>query len=327
MKFTYNGKSTDDFGVTVADFNYSSTISSGLTREVLKGENSSYRLVPNHYGTKYSSVIEFTRTLIKKDQSSFSREEIEKIVKWLTSPRRPLELEVSKNYDDTGSSGIIDENEALYSSENEPVYTLEGNLFICNNNTKTIVSENIVAINETETDESMYYNGLFTDIQYEVGSGGIVGITFTFMNDSPFVREHCRQSYELRGANSEYIYTVECNSDEEEGYTYPTITMTYNSTNSLESTLKISNITDNGNTMICKLLSKNETQVNCQYQTVSSAASSATFDTLGWSEIDDLYWLRLVDGENKLKFSVANAPVNITIDYTVLKKAGELFEY
>ena len=325
MKFTYNGKSTDDFGVTVADFNHSTTISSGLAREVLKGENSSHRLVPNHYGTKYSSVIEFTRTLIKKDQSSFSKEEIGKIVKWLTSPRKTLELGVSKNYNkDTGSSDVIDETDALYSSENEPVYTSESSLIICNNNTKTVISEEVVAANEAE--DIMYYNGLFTDIQYEIGSSGIVGITFTFTNDSPFVREHHKQSYEIRGS-SEYIYSFDCDTDEEEGYIYPVITMTYNSTNTLNSTVTITNITDCGNTMVCKLLSKNETEINCQYQTIESAASTATFDTLGWSEVDDLYWLRLVDGENKLKFSVSNAPVNITIDYTVLKKAGELFEY
>ena len=91
--FTYNGKSSDDFGVIlcVAD-QQPDSIAMGLTREALKGEITSRRPVANWYNTKYSDVLSFEVTITKPENRAFSRDEVRDINAWLTGPRTPTLL-------------------------------------------------------------------------------------------------------------------------------------------------------------------------------------------------------------------------------------------
>ena len=90
--FTYNGKSSDDFGVIICASEQPESIPMGLTREILKGEITSRRPVSNWYNTKYSDVLTFEVTITKPENRAFSREEIRDINAWLTGPRTPTLL-------------------------------------------------------------------------------------------------------------------------------------------------------------------------------------------------------------------------------------------
>lgn len=90
--FTYNGKSSDDFGVIICASEQPESIPMGLTREILKGEITSRRPVSNWYNTKYSDVLTFEVTITKPENRAFSREEVRDINAWLTGPRTPTLL-------------------------------------------------------------------------------------------------------------------------------------------------------------------------------------------------------------------------------------------
>lgn len=90
--FTYNGKSSDDFGVILCTSEQLDSIPMGLTRETLKGEITSKRPIANWYNTKYSDVLSFEVTITKPEDRAFSRDEVRDINAWLTGPRTPTLL-------------------------------------------------------------------------------------------------------------------------------------------------------------------------------------------------------------------------------------------
>lgn len=63
--FTYNGYSSEDFGLMLGGFNVNEDIPLGLSRNILKGEMNRYRKIPNFMGTSYVDVLQFTISLIK----------------------------------------------------------------------------------------------------------------------------------------------------------------------------------------------------------------------------------------------------------------------
>lgn len=95
MNFTYNNISTISKSLLVVDFDAKESLESGLKREVIKGDTNSCRLVANHFGTNYTSTINFTKALVKSDYSAFTQSEIRSINKWLTSPKTPKKMEVT----------------------------------------------------------------------------------------------------------------------------------------------------------------------------------------------------------------------------------------
>ena len=90
--FTYNGISSDDYGIILCAVTQPDSIPMGLKREIIKGEITSNRSVANWYNTKYSDVLSFDITMTKPEDRAFSREEIRDINAWLTGPRTPALL-------------------------------------------------------------------------------------------------------------------------------------------------------------------------------------------------------------------------------------------
>lgn len=166
------------------------------------------------------------------------------------------------------------------------------------------------------------YKGLFTDIQYKVANG-IVGIIFTFTNNSPFLYE---VKEEIKTLTSHSTWYYECSSDEAYEYCYPKLEITYKGTNE-GTTLYFNNFTDH-NSFVINLKKDNTVTIDCKNQIIK--------DTLGTIPISDfmnennqIYWLRLVDGINR--FDIAsennNYPCEIKITNYEIRKAGEIYEY
>lgn len=274
MKFTYNGQSTDDFNVIVASFDFTDELTSGLTREIIRSEFNTVNSILNHMGTKYSEPITFTRTLIKNPNNDelepFTEMEIRNIVKWLTSPKVPMDLLVNKS---------------------------------CNNTEKTYL-----------------YKGLFTDIQYKVANG-IVGIIFTFTNNSPFL-------YEIK----EDIKTIEegttwnyvCDSDEAYEYCYPKLEITYTGDN--EGTILYFNNATDSKSFKINLKKYNAVIIDCKNQIVKDASGTLPITDF-MNENNQIYWLRLIDGTNKFNIVANDYPCEIKITNHEIRKAGEIYEY
>lgn len=94
--FYYNNKALSDFGMIMVKPDNDDT--SGLNRELLKGEVTSYRKVANHYGTKYSDVIILYFLIIKHnfdtDNSELTYDEMRALQSWVTSKETPSPLTV-----------------------------------------------------------------------------------------------------------------------------------------------------------------------------------------------------------------------------------------
>lgn len=271
MKFTYDGKSTDDFDVFVASFETVDELTSGLTREVIRSEFNTVNSIPNHIGVKYSEPIEFTRALIKKDESEFTEMEIRAIAKWLTSPKIPMDMLITASCDDNGKTYL--------------------------------------------------YKGLFTDIKYKVANG-IVGIVFTFTNESPFLYEI---KEDLKTVSEETTWNYVCDSDEAYEYSYPKLEITYIGEND-STTLSLTNITDNSKSFSIPLSKNNTVTIDSKKQIIANMDNSFKFTDF-MDENEQVYWLRLVDGTNELNISSDNYPCEIKITNHEIRKAGEIYEY
>lgn len=92
QSFTYNGVSSDDYGIILCAVTQPDSIQMGLKREIIKGEITSNRSVANWYNAKYSDTLSFEITITKPEDRAFSREEVRDINAWLTGPRTPTLL-------------------------------------------------------------------------------------------------------------------------------------------------------------------------------------------------------------------------------------------
>lgn len=93
-RFTYNGKSSEDFDLILVNVGTEEGSSSLLSRQSIHTDMTQSRPKINDKGTKYSNVLSFPVSLIKKDKKPLEPEEIRSITTWLTGPRyaRPLNI-------------------------------------------------------------------------------------------------------------------------------------------------------------------------------------------------------------------------------------------
>ena len=104
MKFEYNGKSAEDFGIIVLKLD---DVNMGLSREIIKGGKTKFRARSNHYGTKYTDDITFSIVIMKnpcnvtnQNDLYFTSSDVRKINAWLTSPQYPAKLIIEDEYYD-----------------------------------------------------------------------------------------------------------------------------------------------------------------------------------------------------------------------------------
>lgn len=274
IHFEYNNLSTADKNLLIVDFEEKDNLESGLNREILKSETNSARFNSNYLGTKYTNVITFTKSLVKADESAFTRDEISSIAGWLTSPKYPRTLKVTD-----------DDNHIIY------------------------------------------YEGLFTSLQYKTAGIGVIGITFTFTNNSPFCYIEETDSYELtQNGSIEFL----CHSDCYEDYSYPAVSLKYNGTENdyARITFKNEQITNINHSVSYKCLSHLEYRVDNEKRMLKSAISDDIgYEEIGWSADSDVGWLRLINGKNIFDITSTAYPVTITITNKSPKKLGELYDY
>lgn len=110
--FEFNGKSSEDFDLTIVSFDVLNSISMGLERNVNIGEMNFFRQRPNHFGATYTNPLQFDVTVVKNpdtsDRKFFTRSEIGQINAWLTSPRFPKLFHMTDYDDATESDEYVD---------------------------------------------------------------------------------------------------------------------------------------------------------------------------------------------------------------------------
>lgn len=109
--FTYNGASSQDYGLAIGGLQVDTDVPLAMAREILRGTMNRYRVIPNHMGTAYQEVLIFTISMIKDpctygDDYIYTEDEVDEIVTWLTAPQYPTlfhmydeEPDIYKKYD------------------------------------------------------------------------------------------------------------------------------------------------------------------------------------------------------------------------------------
>ena len=95
-------------------------------------------------------------------------------------------------------------------------------------------------------------------------------------------------------------YSITNTSDCHEDYIYPLIKISPKSHGSIT----IKNLTDNNSSMTINVLKNNDLYIDCQYLKMYDIANSIiSFEDLGVNDIDNIYWPRLLYGENVFEFT------------------------
>lgn len=106
--FSFDNRKLSTQKLISVNFDDDTTLPSSITREMDFSEMNKYRLKQNDYGIKYSDVLTFDLHLMKDiniypDQTDleFSNAEYEQIVSWLTSPKNNKWMTITKENGET----------------------------------------------------------------------------------------------------------------------------------------------------------------------------------------------------------------------------------
>lgn len=160
------------------------------------------------------------------------------------------------------------------------------------------------------------YCGKFTETTWIPDNEGFSGVTFTFENNSAYAKEH--REFTFSSDTNNWSFVLDCDSDELEEYVYPVITfINPNSTTEI----KITNHTDIGeiNNNTLKVEKDIPLIMDCRHCILTNGVTNGTFsfDDVGWADVGNIYWPRLIPGENEIWI---DKPCTIKVSYDVVRK-------
>lgn len=181
--------------------------------------------------------------------------------------------------------------------------------------TSSQYSQKLQLFEDRETNIICTYNGIFLETDWIPMCNGWVGVTFTFQSTTPYPYKHFSKQYTVRQSGT---LEINCDTDSNE-YIYPVLKIV----EPVErASIKIQSITDNNNAITVNALKDLPITIDCQNCIVKDFTTDGliSFSDLGWSDIGNIYWLRLLPGRNQIKVT-GNADITIDFDY-VYKKVG-----
>ena len=164
------------------------------------------------------------------------------------------------------------------------------------------------------------YFGKFEKTEWLISSGGFIGLKFYFANNDAYPKKHYEHTYQIRG--KETIRLI-CESDELEEYIYPTISITEKVNPKSQATIVFDS--DNSYCVVVNTLEGLNINIDSQYCIVNDGTTSGVISMkdLGWSDMGNIYWPRLIPGENIIGID-GNVDVVISYDAPYKKVGGWL---
>ena len=161
------------------------------------------------------------------------------------------------------------------------------------------------------------YFAVVTEIEPQVFGGDVWGFDITFETNAPYAwSELIVREYQNSGTTTK-TFTV--NNSERQGLIFPTIKILpdVSGAGSGRVAIAIKNLRDN-RTVSMNVLRELIT-MDCQHGMFYSQTGLFTFEDLGISDVDSIYWPRLYNGQNRFQLT-GNA--TFTFEYREPRKVG-----
>ena len=162
------------------------------------------------------------------------------------------------------------------------------------------------------------YCGTFTETEWIPQGVGYIGVTFTFQCDFAYAWQFHDETRYTTGDDASSIYVI---TDDTEDYVYPRIK--FKAINNGDSPILhdvefefINNTdSDNGFTMTTQI--DKTIVMDCQSCRVTDNAGNLfRYDDLGWEDVGNIYWPRLVNGFNNFTVkSDSDVTIEMQISY------------
>lgn len=166
---------------------------------------------------------------------------------------------------------------------------------------------------DCDGNEFMHYYGKFISTEWVVSNDNFIAVNFTFLVNGTHGYQHHVETYGADPENptADWSFDINCHSDELEEWVYPKVTISrINLDNNVSFTLI--NTADNNRQMKITTNRKDTFYIDCQNNILSEESGVVDFEDLGWSDVGDIYWLRLKPGINHIDMTGA---INIKLEY------------
>ena len=169
---------------------------------------------------------------------------------------------------------------------------------------------------DCDGNEFMHYYGKFTQTEWLVYKNFLT-VIFTFSVNGSYGYQHHTVNVNYGGIiespNDQWSFTLGCESDELEEWVYPKLTIS-KVDHDHDVSFSLTNNTDPGstNTMSINTARKDDFYIDCQNCIIAEQSGLVNFEDLGWTDVGNIYWLRLKPGDNAIS---VKGVVNLKIEY------------
>lgn len=139
---------------------------------------------------------------------------------------------------------------------------------------------------------------------------------FEFTCNSAYGKKYFKETFNITSSQTLLINNP---SDELEEYVYPTITLLQSS--DTVQNISLSNVSDNNKIMNIQIKKNMKTVIDCQHCIIQDQVGLITYEDLGWDDVGNIYWLRLLPGDNQIQVN-GNASITIEFEYPCKKIGG-----
>ncbi len=341
--FYFNGQSLSDL-VDYAIVGLESDtddIMLGLTRSIERGNRNPYRDEPNHFGTILNDYLTFDLPIMKnpckfstQTDLEFSREDITSLTSWLMSKKLPTWMETdNSDIEDTRYKGVFTNvtpyvvqgriygltftfecstNHAFSNEKTSSITTLKlGNTTVINNSDRT--NDYIYPTIEIKPNSAsdIFIANLTDATILQEGKIVVNSSSVTMMNSlktkiSQYALEKGLSTSDLNESGSTFCdstaiqFTLKNTKDE--------ITKCFAYYDSVGNYKMLKN-----GMMRFKVQKSNPIYMNCQtLQIKDSLDRMIQYETLGITDVDQIYWLRLLHGANDIICWCSSATIKFT---------------
>lgn len=160
------------------------------------------------------------------------------------------------------------------------------------------------------------YCGLFTNMKWQSVGDAWIGLMFEFTCNSAYGKKYFKKSFNI---TSNQTLLINNPSDELEEYVYPTITLLQSS--DTVQNISLNNVSDNNKAMSVQVKKNMKTIIDCQHCIIKDQVGLITYEDLGWNDVGNIYWLRLLPGDNQIQVT-GNASITIEFEYPCKRIGG-----